>query len=109
MLRRKGGATLTEIMAHTGWQRHTTRGWVSGFLGKKMGIAVESFKSQKGDRTSRINSYDPDLWTDEFAFLSQPGQGDIQSDLFYDYRTKALPVRAVRGPACDAHKCSERV
>jgi len=31
--------------------------------------------------------YDPDLWTDEFAFLSQPGQGDIQSDLFYDYRT----------------------
>src|SRR5215510_4455787 len=31
--------------------------------------------------------YDPDLWTDEFSFLSQPGQGDIQSDLFYDYRT----------------------
>ena len=31
--------------------------------------------------------YDPDLWTDEFAFLSQPGQGDIQSNLFYDYRT----------------------
>ena len=31
--------------------------------------------------------YDPDLWTDEFCFLSQPGQADIQSDLFYDYRT----------------------
>jgi pimeloyl-ACP methyl ester carboxylesterase len=31
--------------------------------------------------------YDPDLWTDEFAFLSRPGQGDIQMDLFYDYRT----------------------
>ncbi len=31
--------------------------------------------------------YDPDLWTDEFAFLSQPGQAEIQSDLFYDYRT----------------------
>lgn len=31
--------------------------------------------------------YDPDLWTDEFYFLNQPGQGDIQSDLFYDYRT----------------------
>src|SRR6202521_3006958 len=31
--------------------------------------------------------YDPDLWTDEFAFLSQPSQVDIQSDLFYDYRT----------------------
>jgi pimeloyl-ACP methyl ester carboxylesterase len=31
--------------------------------------------------------YDPDLWTDEFAFLSHPGQADIQTDLFYDYRT----------------------
>jgi hypothetical protein len=55
MLRRKGGATLGEIMAHTGWQKHTTRGWVSGFLGKKMGIAVESFKSDNGERTYRIN------------------------------------------------------
>lgn len=34
-----------------------------------------------------VERYDPDLWTDEFAFLSQPGQSDIQSDLFYDYRT----------------------
>jgi pimeloyl-ACP methyl ester carboxylesterase len=34
-----------------------------------------------------VELYDPDLWTDEFAFLSQPGQADIQSDLFYDYRT----------------------
>jgi pimeloyl-ACP methyl ester carboxylesterase len=31
--------------------------------------------------------YDPDLWSDEFAFLSRPGQDQIQSDLFYDYRT----------------------
>jgi pimeloyl-ACP methyl ester carboxylesterase len=31
--------------------------------------------------------YDPDLWTDELAFLSRPGQGDIQTELFYDYRT----------------------
>src|SRR6201995_1768682 len=32
--------------------------------------------------------YDPDLWTDEYAFLNSPGQAQIQSDLFYDYRTK---------------------
>jgi pimeloyl-ACP methyl ester carboxylesterase len=31
--------------------------------------------------------YNPDLWTDEFYFLNQPGQADIQDDLFYDYRT----------------------
>lgn len=35
----------------------------------------------------RVERYNPDLWTDEFAFLSQPGQAEIQSDLFYDYRS----------------------
>lgn len=34
-----------------------------------------------------VELYDPDLWTDEQAFLSRPGQVEIQSDLFYDYRT----------------------
>jgi pimeloyl-ACP methyl ester carboxylesterase len=34
-----------------------------------------------------VERYDPDLWTDEFAFLSQPAQAGIQSDLFFDYRT----------------------
>jgi pimeloyl-ACP methyl ester carboxylesterase len=34
-----------------------------------------------------VERYDPDLWTDEYAFLTQPGQAEIQSDLFYDYRT----------------------
>jgi pimeloyl-ACP methyl ester carboxylesterase len=31
--------------------------------------------------------HNPDLWTDEYYFLNQPGQGDIQVELFYDYRT----------------------
>jgi hypothetical protein len=34
-----------------------------------------------------VERHDPDLWTDEYYFTNQPGQGDIQSDLFYDYRT----------------------
>jgi pimeloyl-ACP methyl ester carboxylesterase len=34
-----------------------------------------------------LQRYDPDLWTDEFYFLNQPGQAEIQSDLFYDYQT----------------------
>lgn len=36
---------------------------------------------------SDLTSFNPDLWTDEFAFLSRPGESDIQIDLFYDYRT----------------------
>ena len=34
-----------------------------------------------------VERYDPDLWTDEFSFLNQPSQDEIQTDLFYDYRT----------------------
>jgi pimeloyl-ACP methyl ester carboxylesterase len=41
-----------------------------------------------------VQSYDPDLWTDEFAFLSQPGQQDIQTDLCYDYRTNVASYPA---------------
>ena len=31
--------------------------------------------------------YDPDSWSDEYAFLSRPGQADIQATLFLDYRS----------------------
>jgi pimeloyl-ACP methyl ester carboxylesterase len=31
--------------------------------------------------------YDPDLWTDEYRSPNAPGQAQIQTDLFYDYRT----------------------
>lgn len=41
-----------------------------------------------------VDRYDPDLWADEFAFLSQPGQIAIQSDLFYDYRTNVASYPA---------------
>ena len=34
-----------------------------------------------------MERYDPNLWTEEFYFLNQPSQAEIQSDLFYDYRT----------------------
>jgi pimeloyl-ACP methyl ester carboxylesterase len=50
-------------------------------------FSPEATRSRHVGSDPRIERYDPDLWTDEIAFLSQPGQADIQSDLFYDYRT----------------------
>ena len=54
MLQRKNGATLPEIMDQTGWQKHTVRGFMAGAM-KKAGYTVESFKSDQGERTYRIN------------------------------------------------------
>jgi hypothetical protein len=54
MLQRKGGATLPEIMAKMGWQKHTVRGFMAGAM-KKAGYTVESFKPEGGERTYRIN------------------------------------------------------
>jgi hypothetical protein len=54
MLQRKNGATLAEIMDKMNWQKHTVRGFMAGAM-KKAGYTVESFKSDKGERTYRIN------------------------------------------------------
>ena len=50
-------------------------------------LSLPTTRTRHVGNDPNIERYDPDLWTDEFAFLSQPGQADIQSDLFYDYRT----------------------
>jgi pimeloyl-ACP methyl ester carboxylesterase len=50
-------------------------------------LSLASTRTRHVGSDPAVERYDPDLWTDEFAFLSQPGQADIQSDLFYDYRT----------------------
>ena len=51
MLKRKGGATMAEIAKETGWQNHTIRGFISGTLTKKMGLVIESTRSEAGERT----------------------------------------------------------
>jgi pimeloyl-ACP methyl ester carboxylesterase len=50
-------------------------------------LSLTTTRTRHVGKDPDVEYYDPDLWTDEFAFLSQPGHADIQSDLFYDYRT----------------------
>ena len=54
LLKRSGGASLKEIMKATDWQPHSVRGFISGTLGKKMGLSVESTKGADGERTYNI-------------------------------------------------------
>lgn len=55
LLARKEGATLAEIMKATGWQAHTVRGFISGALIKKGGLAVESFQNEAKERCYRLS------------------------------------------------------
>jgi pimeloyl-ACP methyl ester carboxylesterase len=50
-------------------------------------LSLATTKTRHIGDDPNIELYDPDLWTDEYAFLNALGQAQIQSDLFYDYRT----------------------
>jgi hypothetical protein len=53
LLRQPGGASLKVIMHATRWQAHSVRGFISGQLGKKMGLRVRSFE-RDGERVYAI-------------------------------------------------------
>jgi pimeloyl-ACP methyl ester carboxylesterase len=50
-------------------------------------LSLATTKTRHIGDDPKIELYDPDLWTDEYTFLNASGQAQIQSDLFYDYRT----------------------
>jgi len=54
LLERKEGSTLAQMMKATGWQKHSVRGFLSGALGKKMGLTITNTKSEDGDRVYRL-------------------------------------------------------
>ena len=54
LLKRSGGATLQHLMRTTGWQAHSVRGFLSGALGKRLRLKIESFKTERGERAYRI-------------------------------------------------------
>lgn len=57
-------------------------------------LSLETTRARHLGADPAVERYDPDLWTDEFAFLRQPGQADIQTELFYDYRTNVASYPA---------------
>ena len=56
LLKRPGGATAKELLNATSWQPHSLRGFISGTLGKKMGLAVTSTKCQDGERSYSVQA-----------------------------------------------------
>jgi len=56
LLKRPGGATAKELLKATGWQPHSLRGFLSGTVGKKMGLTVTSTKGEDGERSYSIKA-----------------------------------------------------
>lgn len=57
-------------------------------------LSLSATRQRHVGNSPDLDAYDPDLWTDEFAFLNRPGQSDIQVDLFHDYRTNVASYQA---------------
>jgi Protein of unknown function (DUF3489) len=53
LLRSSSGATITGIMASTGWQSHSVRGFLTAVVRKKLGLKLASEKAD-GERVYRI-------------------------------------------------------
>jgi hypothetical protein len=56
LLKRSGGVTSKELQKATGWQPHSIRGFLSGTVSKKMGLAVTSTKGEDGERTYSVKA-----------------------------------------------------
>jgi hypothetical protein len=54
LLRRQQGASIEEMMAATGWQSHSVRGWMSGTAKKRLGLEFISEKDAAGVRRYHI-------------------------------------------------------
>jgi pimeloyl-ACP methyl ester carboxylesterase len=57
-------------------------------------LSLETVRKRHVGNSPHPEAINPDLWRDEFHYLNQPGQADIQTDLFYDYQTNVASYPA---------------
>lgn len=56
LLRTPAGATIEDIAAATGWAAHTSRGFLSGVLKKRLGLSVSSTKIDGRGRVYKLEA-----------------------------------------------------
>lgn len=60
-------------------------------------LSADTTRKRHIGSSPNAEAYNPDLWTDEFAFLSRPGEADLQSDLFYSWQSNVTSFPAWQG------------
>jgi hypothetical protein len=61
LLSRPSGTTITAIMAATGWQAHSVRGFLAGVVRKRLALTVQSEKMD-GERIYRVIGDGAESW-----------------------------------------------
>jgi hypothetical protein len=56
LLKRPRGASLKELLKATGWQPHSIRGFLSGTVGRKMGLKISSIRAESGERRYAVKA-----------------------------------------------------
>jgi hypothetical protein len=56
LLKRPQGASLKDLLKATGWQPHSVRGFLSGTVAGKMGLKIQSSKTESGERRYRVKA-----------------------------------------------------
>ena len=67
MLQNRAGTTIAAIMAATGWQQHSVRGFLAGVVRKKLGLNLVSEPGESGRVYRIINDMAPPTKTDRHA------------------------------------------
>src|SRR5204863_4644743 len=54
LLKREEGATITDLMEETGWQKHSVRGAISGQLKKKYGLKFKQVTTKDEETVYKV-------------------------------------------------------
>ncbi len=79
LLGKPEGATLHQLMDATGWQSHSVRGFISGFIKKKRGLTIVSEK-REGVRFYGLTPQNPEMQTEDAGDLAKAQTEEAESE-----------------------------